>query len=453
MLLHVVDSAKMDNYKCSLSVVDVYDMAQDIGREFESIIDAYGTDAITGLMPKVVSALEQMELLAMKNERENTTVDDLRSTIQQLEMDKQERTEDRMKYEKEMEQIEDKWREDYNELLTTVSRLQDDNRKLTESLQAAEKDKIVDSKSQVLSPDVDTVALQRLRHNVDQMRDSIRSYEHQLNSKSNEVDSLTVQMERLQTTLKDLRRKHRFAQLQCRSLVEERADILSQLQKQQKEFISLRQRFGMAQKENEDLSKYRDDLPDLKNKAIYDLDDPDRPKFTTNELKDILTERNELKTRVNDLEDELSQFKPVEQLTISQERDEIQETRVRRILLRNCTPRTDSHRKNPDTAPVDKEGTQMSIITTPESSPDVISPTRSDDEQEEGPVQGPLPLEPDDAPWKRNPESGIRKLFRKMFAETNNSLFSKTSPKHPKLSLSKMAVSIGHSSIMGPSEV
>lgn len=45
-----------------------------------------------------------------------------------------------------MEQIEEKWREDYNELLTTVSRLQDDNRKLTESLQAAEKDKIVDSK-------------------------------------------------------------------------------------------------------------------------------------------------------------------------------------------------------------------------------------------------------------------------------------------------------------------
>lgn len=34
---------------------------------------------------------------------------------------------------------------------------------------------------------------------------------------------------------------------------------------------------------------------------------------------------------------------------------------------------------------------------------------RSEDELEEGPVQGPLPLEPDDAPWKRS-ESGIRKL-------------------------------------------
>jgi len=49
-----------------------------------------------------------------------------------------------------MEQIEDKWREDYNELLTTVSRLQDDNRKLSESVQAAEKNKIVDSKCIIL---------------------------------------------------------------------------------------------------------------------------------------------------------------------------------------------------------------------------------------------------------------------------------------------------------------
>ncbi|XP_050441131.1 RILP-like protein homolog isoform X3 [Adelges cooleyi] len=319
MLPNVVGCAKMETYKCSLSVVDVYDIAQDIGREFESMMDAYGTDAITGLMPKVVNALEQLEMLAMKNERENTTVDDLRATIQQLEMDKQERAEEKLRYEQEMEQIEEKWREDYNEMLTTVSRLQDDNRKLTESLQAAKKDKIVETRSQVLSPDLDTVALQRLRNTVDQMRDTVRKHEHELNSKSNEIDSLTIQTERLQTTLKELRRKHRFTQTQCRSLVEERADILAQLQSQQREFISLRQRYGMAQKENEDLSKYRDDMPDLKNKAIYDLDDPDRPKFTTNELKDILTERNNLKTRVNELEDELQQYRPMEQMGASQE--------------------------------------------------------------------------------------------------------------------------------------
>lgn len=43
--------------------------------------------------------------------------------------------------------------------------------------------------------------------------------------------------------------------------------------------------------------------------------------------------------------------------------------------------------------------------------------------------------------------------FRKMFGETNNVLFSKTSPKHPKLSLPKMDVSLGNSSFLGPSEV
>lgn len=44
---------------------------------------------------------------------------------------------------------------------------------------------------------------------------------------------------------------------------------------------------------------------------------------------------------------------------------------------------------------------------------------RSDDEQEEGPVQGPLPLEPDDAPWKRS-ESGIRKLWVYYFVLLNS---------------------------------
>lgn len=46
------------------------------------------------------------------------------------------------------------------------------------------------------------------------------------------------------------------------------------------------------------------------NKAIYDLDDPNRPRFTTEELKDILHERNELKARVSDLEDELETYRP-----------------------------------------------------------------------------------------------------------------------------------------------
>lgn len=116
-------------------------------------------------------------------------------------------------------------------------------------------------------------------------------------------------MEKLTVLGRELKRKQRQAQMQARGLVEERADFLAQLQDQNRELINLRGRLGMAKKENEDLSKLQG-CPDLTNKAIYDLDDPDRPRFTTAELKEILHERNELKARVSDLEDELELYRP-----------------------------------------------------------------------------------------------------------------------------------------------
>ncbi|KAB7504937.1 RILP-like-like protein [Armadillidium nasatum] len=39
------------------------------------------------------------------------------------------------------------------------------------------------------------------------------------------------------------------------------------------------------------------------------------------------------------------------------------------------------------------------------------------EEDSDPPVQGPMPYEPDDAPWKKKGESGIRKFFRKLFGE------------------------------------
>ncbi|KAJ8886571.1 hypothetical protein PR048_012783 [Dryococelus australis] len=83
-----------------VSVVDVYDIASEIGKEFEKIIDSYGSDSVTYLMPKVINALEHLELLATKNERENTTVEELRARITQLENEKIEKAEDRHRFEK-----------------------------------------------------------------------------------------------------------------------------------------------------------------------------------------------------------------------------------------------------------------------------------------------------------------------------------------------------------------
>lgn len=83
-----------------VTVVDVYDIASEIGKECEKIIDQYGADVLTSLMPRVINALENLEYLATKNERENTQLGELKSKILQLENDKLEKAEYRRKFEK-----------------------------------------------------------------------------------------------------------------------------------------------------------------------------------------------------------------------------------------------------------------------------------------------------------------------------------------------------------------
>ncbi|XP_003397040.1 RILP-like protein homolog isoform X1 [Bombus affinis] len=361
-----------------ISVVDVYDIASEIGKECEKLIDSYGVDSVTNLMPKVIHALELLENLATKNERENTTVQELQAKISQLESDKIEKAEDRQRFEKELEQIEEHWRQESRDLVEMVTRLQEENRRLSEALQESRSDSQYSSKQTfTASQEVDIAVLQHLRSMIDKQRDQIRGRDKELLQKNTEIENLTAQVEKLGVVGRELKRKQRQAQMQARGLVEERADFLAQLQDQNRELINLRARLGLAKKENEDLSKLQG-CPDLTNKAIYDLDDPDRPRFTTAELKEILHERNELKARVSDLEDELELYRP-----------------------------------KPETVEDDKDA----------------------------PVQGPLPYEPDDAPWKKTSESGIRKFFRKIFSESSSSFLVGSSPRRSLSSLSKMALS------------
>ncbi|XP_011143141.1 RILP-like protein homolog isoform X2 [Harpegnathos saltator] len=366
-------TCKMEEYSVAsdVSVVDVYDIASEIGKECEKLIDLFGVESVTNLMPKVINALELLENLATKNERENTMVQELSAKISQLESDKIGKAEDRQRFEKELEQIEEHWRQESRDLVAMVTRLQEENRRLAESLQESRSDTFT------ASQEVDVAVLQHLRSMIDKQRDQIRARDRELSQKTTEIENLTAQVEKLSVVGRELKRKQRQAQMQARGLVEERADFLAQLQDQNRELINLRARLGMAKKENEDLTKLQG-CPDLTNKAIYDLDDPDRPRFTTSELKEILHERNELKARVSDLEDELELYRP---------------------------------------------------------KPEIL------EDDKDAPVQGPLPYEPDDAPWKKSSESGIRKFFRKIFSESSSSFLGGSSPRRSLSSLSKMALS------------
>ncbi|KAI4454809.1 zinc finger protein dzip1 [Holotrichia oblita] len=354
-----------------VTVVDVYDIASEIGKECEKIIDQYGADAVTSLMPKVINALENLEYLATKNERENTLLSELKSKISQLENDKLEKAEYRRKFEKELEAIEEQWRSETKELVSVVSRLQEENRKLSRQdlrpVQEAQNDISGDG-----------IMLQRLQASLEKQRDELRLKDKLLQEKCNDIEMLKLQVERLTGTSRELRRKHKSLQLQVRNLCDERADFLVQLQDQQRDITVLRQRLGLAQKENEDLAKSSVVLPS--DVVVYKVDDPNRPRFTTAELKNILHERNELKAKVSDLEDELENYRPKDQV--------------------------ESKRKS-------NGGFNNSKIIdgNPESLKNELETVCRDFPiDEDAPVQGPLPYEPDDAPWKKSSESGMRKL-------------------------------------------
>jgi len=127
--------------------------------------------------------------------------------------------------------------------------------------------------------------------------------------------------------------------------------------------------------------------------SIESAESEDKPRFTTAELKEVLAERNELKHRINDLEEELANLRP----------------------------------------PVE---------------PAKIEPTpiAEEDRNEDRPVQGPLPYEPEDAPWKKTESnSGIRKFFRKLFLD-NNSSPEQSFSKRSLSSWSKFAMSSGANS-------
>lgn len=82
-----------------IGVVDVYELASQIGKECEKIIEKFGADSVTNLMPVVINTLELLEAVTAKSERDNTTIQELNEKIQKLEGDKIEKAEYRKRFE------------------------------------------------------------------------------------------------------------------------------------------------------------------------------------------------------------------------------------------------------------------------------------------------------------------------------------------------------------------
>uniref|UniRef100_A0A3B1JEA3 RILP-like protein 2 n=1 Tax=Astyanax mexicanus TaxID=7994 RepID=A0A3B1JEA3_ASTMX len=286
----------------ALTVDDVYEIAKLVGSEVEKLIDHYGKASVEGLVPKIVKVLELLESFAARNQTLRCKEEELLKAFETLQVQQQKKRTARESEEsnnnadlKDWQQKEQKWRLKVEELQAQVLQLQEDNQELLGSL--SKEDRTQRQEREVML---------KLKEVVDKQRDELRAKVQETSSMSKEVEALQEQLDRFMKMNGELRHKQSMMQAQLKSSVERRADMEADLCEKQKEIERLTTQLEKAS--THIAASTNNPTIDLTNKMIIDLNDPNRPCFTKQEVRDMLFERNELKANLFLVQEELAYY-------------------------------------------------------------------------------------------------------------------------------------------------
>ncbi|KAL9834328.1 RILP-like protein 1 [Geothlypis trichas] len=315
----------LEKNAAELTVMDVYDIASAVGQEFERVIDQHGCEAIARLMPKVVRVLEILEVLVSRNHI-NPEMEELRLELDRLRLERMDRIEKERKHQKELELVEDVWRGEAQDLLTQIAQLQEENKQLMTNLSHKDINFTEEEfqKHEGMS-ERERQVMKKLKEVVDKQRDEIRAKDRELGLKNEDVEALQQQQNRLMKINHDLRHRITVVEAQGKALIEQKVELEAYLQTKEQEMGNLRAELGklreklqgedsQASQNGEEVKAEpnNDDCLSESEKMAMDLKDPNRPRFTLQELRDVLHERNELKSRVFLLQEELLYYKSEE---------------------------------------------------------------------------------------------------------------------------------------------
>ncbi|KAK9532243.1 hypothetical protein VZT92_009639 [Zoarces viviparus] len=384
-----------------LTVMDVYDIAAVVGQEFERIIDRYGCEALSRLMPKVVRVLEILEVMVSRNCISPET-EELRLELDKLRLERMERLEKEKKHRKELELVEDVWRGEAQDLLTQIAQLQEENQSLLTNMSNKDPMSEEDLQRHEGMTERERQVMKKLKEVVDKQRDEIRAKDRELTLKNEDIEALQQQQSRLMKINHDLRHKFSVVEAQGKALIGQKVELEAGAQARGQEVGALRQEVarlrerlqgdlparnpeepppqppspaergkaaavgvvgaegwsdgpepsepvlggfdssspplpgslspeGHEDEEEEDEEAVllweamcdEEDMPAVfqyfTKEALCEEDtggldpkDPNRPRFTLQELRDVLHERNELKAKVFMLQEELVYYKSEE---------------------------------------------------------------------------------------------------------------------------------------------
>ncbi|XP_031731091.1 RILP-like protein 1 isoform X5 [Anarrhichthys ocellatus] len=324
-----------------LTVMDVYDIAAVVGQEFERIIDRYGCEALSRLMPKVVRVLEILEVMVSRNCISPET-EELRLELDKLRLERMERLEKEKKHRKELELVEDVWRGEAQDLLTQIAQLQEENQSLLTNMSNKDPMSEEDLQRHEGMTERERQVMKKLKEVVDKQRDEIRAKDRELTLKNEDIEALQQQQSRLMKINHDLRHKFSVVEAQGKALIGQKVELEAGAQAQGQEVGALRQEVArLRERLQGDLPARNPEEPppqppspaeeamcDEDMPAVFqyftkealceedtgglDPKDPNRPRFTLQELRDVLHERNELKAKVFMLQEELAYYKSEE---------------------------------------------------------------------------------------------------------------------------------------------
>ncbi|MED6241503.1 hypothetical protein ATANTOWER_016858 [Ataeniobius toweri] len=230
----------LDRPAAELTVMDVYDIAAVLGQEFERVIDRFGCECLVGVVPRVVQVLEFLEVLVGRGTVGQET-EELRGELDRLRRERSDRYEQEKKHQKELEQVEDVWRGEVQDLLSQITQLQAENKRLSVNLSLKESP-ITEEDPQdheAGKSEKENQLVQKLNDLVDRQRDEIRAKNHKLMLKNEDVEALQLQQHRLIRINQDLLHRTGVMEAQGKTLIQQRAELEAASQAQQQEYAAL----------------------------------------------------------------------------------------------------------------------------------------------------------------------------------------------------------------------
>uniref|UniRef100_A0A3P9A520 RILP-like protein 1 n=1 Tax=Esox lucius TaxID=8010 RepID=A0A3P9A520_ESOLU len=301
----------LDKNATELTVMDVYDIAAVMGLEFEHIADQFGCEALLRLMPKVVRVLEMLEVLVARNN--NSETEELRRDLDMLRLERKDRLEKEKIRLRELELVEDVWRGEAQDRLSQITQLEVENKRLQKSLSL--KDSHVTEEELQRKEGVserEHQVMMKLKDMVDKQRGDIQEKDHELNLKNEDLKALQLQHHCLRKINLELRHRVRMMDAQCKTVIQQKAEVEAMSQGRQQELEALRQEVARLKEERQHWKLKRAEEEVREVPDALELKEDDSPRFTLQELQDVLQERNELKAQVFMLQEELIYYKSEE---------------------------------------------------------------------------------------------------------------------------------------------